>query len=356
MRRVVCIVIALALCAGCAGPREPLDIGVKGFPSDVVLGAPEDEGSPPPPPRPPTFVPPNALPAAETILATLPPVPSGLPAPRPEPPAGPCPAADPFAAPKQEAPNSVLAPPVPATYTFRNTGVIEVSGPDARKEPAFHTTIREVRKVAVASDGSFTHEVVSVLNDTITTTSYKTVPIASGGGSGGITITSITTKTGNTAAQTFTPTPAIDILEFPIEVGTVWRGAAVDPNAQTVMEYVGTVLVKRRVDACGTVLDGHVVRINGDVAPCVDVKFPVPPSSVPATQPPPVHQCAPPQAGQSIQGSSRSSFVATYVFGTQYGGITLLEDTVVDSTSPSGMGAHRELVSMINSEPKLAKA
>lgn len=343
LRRRVAFVTLLAVTAACGGPREPLTVGVRDFPTDVILGSQADDA-----PLPPTFLPPNALPAPRAIISTLPPIPQDLTSPTTSPPAGPCPTADPLSAPRREATNSVLAPPVEGTYTYRNRGETQISGANAQKIPAPAETTRSVQNLVVAPDDTFTYDVVSVLDGTTTTTSYRTVPIEAGGGTGGIFITSITTKTGDEPASTFDPSPDLELLRFPIEVGAKWTAVGADPSARTTMTYTATVQVKQRVDACGTLLDGQVVRIDGNIAPCVDVK---PPAGTPAE---PVKQCPPPGSGATFRDEGTSTFTATYVFGTQYGGLALFEDTVVDSNE-GGVGVHRELVSTINSEPAVSK-
>jgi hypothetical protein len=345
-RRALALVVAALAVVGCAGPQESFDVSMKGFPSDVVLGSKHAEPEVGESPRP-AFVPPNALPPPPVVLAQLPPVRPGRVVPTVEQPAPACPEADVFSAPKVIAPNEVTGPPVEGVSTFRNTGVIEVSGPDARKGPVPPATTRTVRKVVVAPDTSFTHEVVSTLGETVTTTSYHTVTTAAGGGTGGIFITSIATRTGDGPVSTFTPNPALEVLRFPIEVGTRWTATSVDTATGTVVGYAGTIGVKRRIDACGTLLDGQVVRIDGNLAPCVTV------GAQPAAGLPETREC--PELGSGFARSARSSssFVATYVFGTQYGGVTLFEESLVDSTE-AGVGVHRKLISTIDAQPPLA--
>ena len=339
-RRLLTIVVLVALTAACSGPREPLTVGVKDFPTDVVLGSQTDEA-----PLPPTFLPPNALPAPRAIISALP-LPSDLTTPTTSRPSLPCPAADPLSAPRREATNAVFGPPAAGTYVYRNKGEIQISGANAQKLSVPAETRRTVQNVVTAPDGTFTYDVVSELGDTTTTTSYRTVPIEAGGGTGGIFITAITTKTGQEEEERFDPSPDLELLRFPIEVGAKWTAVGADPAARTTMTYTATVQVKQRVDACGTLLDGQVVRIDGNIAPCVDVK---PPGAAPPGAPS-VKQCPPSGAGATFRDNGASTFTATYVFGTQYGGLALMEDTVVDSNE-GGAGAHREMVSTINSEP-----
>lgn len=340
---IVLVLLVATLAGACGGPREPLEVGVKSFPSDVILGSQNE------PEEIPTFLPPDAMPRPTVVLTALPPVRTGYTTPTTASLPDPCPTVDPLASPRLEATNEVTRPPEEATYTYRNVGEIEVGGPDARKAQVPPQSTRTVQNVEVAEDTSFTHEVVSVLGDTVTTTAYRTIPVKAGGGSGGIFITSITTQTGDDEAQTFNPTPDLELLRFPIEVGLNWKSSGADPSAGVTMFFNATVRTKARVDACGTVLDAQTVDLDGNVAPCATP--PAPPPGVPI--PPGDEQCPPPQPGVTISDDGGSRFTATYMIGTQFGGLALSEETVVDSTQ-DGVGVHREMLSTISREPEVA--
>src|SRR5438105_1531225 len=108
----VALLVAVLLTAGCAGPKQDLDVGVSEVASDIVLGAP---GKVPAPALAPVPLPPNGLPVA------LPPTVVGLPQPPPLPEPVPfvppvtCPSAPPLSVPKLVAPNDVTLPPAAAT-------------------------------------------------------------------------------------------------------------------------------------------------------------------------------------------------------------------------------------------------
>lgn len=347
-RAAPALALALALVAGaCAGPEEPLDVAVRDFSTDVVFGGEKEEA-------PATFLPPDALPAPAVAALALP---RAIPALTPPTTAPPlvvveCPKADPLAAPRAEATNTVTAAPAEATYVYRNVGSFEVSGPNARKGVLPPESVREVQKVVVGADKTFTHEVRSTFGDTVTTTRYRTVPLGNGRSSGGIFIASVVTKTGNDPAETFDPEPDLELLRFPVVNGTNWQSAGADPRAGIVMAFDATVDVKRRVDACGSVLDAQVVKLDGNVAPCATATPPAPPAGTPVEPQQPVTQCPPDRGGLSRSTRGGSEFRATYVIGTQYGGLTLQEETVVDAVD-GGVGVHRENVATISREPEV---
>src|SRR4051794_1408929 len=92
----VALLAVVLLTAGCAGPKQDLDVGVSEVASDIVLGAP---GKAPSAGLAPAPLPPNGLPVA------LPPTVVGLPQPPPLPERVPfvppvtCPAAAPLSVP-----------------------------------------------------------------------------------------------------------------------------------------------------------------------------------------------------------------------------------------------------------------
>jgi hypothetical protein len=340
--RLALVVTMALLAAGCAGPREKLEVGLKEFPSDVVLGAHKTAEAP-------VFLPPDALPLVTPIVpAGVGPThaltPTSLPLPPP-----PCPSADPLSAPKDPALTSVTQAPVAATYPFRNDGSFEISGANAQKGLLPISSSRTIGNVVDKGKGSFTYDVTSVFNGTTTVTSYRNEPLGTSDAFGpGIYITRITETTGTTTS-TFDPTPDLLLLKFPIEVGTSWQTAGVDQTSKVGMAFTGTIHNKARVDACGEFLDGFTVVINGHLGDCQSVASPDP--RVPGPQP----VCPPDNGGQQVSPTEPSSFGATYVFGTQFGGITLQEHIVTDSQH-SGSSDHVDNLATISKVPALPRS
>lgn len=343
--RVAPAVIFAALAvvaAGCAGPREPLEIGLKEIPSQVILGS-QTEDAPAA-----VFVPPDAFPIR------LPSVPAGVaepprpftPTTTPAPPP-PCPSADPLSAPKVEALNGIFSPPVPSAYPFRNRGTFEISGANAQKGVLPESSTRTVKDVVDSGGGRFRFQVESVFGDTTTITGYKVEPAGtSEPGGQGLYVTAITTSAEG-QSSTFDPQPDLLLLRLPVEIGNEWQSAGVDQRSGTAMAFTGTTGVKGRVDACGTFLDAHTVTINGRIGECQDIGPPDP------AVPDPAPACPPQRAGQAISPESSTSFEAVYRIGTQYGGIPLGEE-IVTTTEQRSRSIHRENRSTINVVPARA--
>src|SRR5436305_13187099 len=92
-------------------------------------------------------------------------------------------------------------------------------------------SVRTVRNVVVASDGTFTYDVVAPLAGVVTTTTYRVVPessVPSGAGLAGLFIAAVATDDGR-ARSTFAPTPALKLLDFPAVAGTSYTSAGTDP-------------------------------------------------------------------------------------------------------------------------------
>lgn len=344
-RNVAVLLAALAVLAtGCAGPKEPLEIGLKEVPSQVILGS-QTEDAPPA-----VFLPPDALPIR------LPSVPAGVAEP-PAPfapttapaPASPCPAADPLSAPKVEALNGIFAPPVPATYPFRNRGTFEISGANAQKGVLPESSTRTIKEVVDSGGGRFRFQVESRFGATSTITGYKVEPSGtSEPGGSGLYITAITTTTDG-QSSTFDPQPDLLLLRLPVEIGNEWQTAGVDQRSGTAMVFTGTTGVKDRVDACGTFLDAHTVTINGRIGECQDVAAPDP--AVPDPQP----ACPPVPPGQAVSADSSTSFEGVYRIGTQYGGITLGE-SITTTTQQRSSSVNRKNTATISEPPRRAES
>lgn len=317
---VACLAVGLA---ACAGPRTPLEVGVKEFPTDVLYGKRAEA-----PPPPPAFNPNPGFP----ILIQPPPRVSSSVSPPPSPSPLPCPTAHPFAAPKYEARSRGRAAPLAANYPFRNKGSFENTGASKSSGTFPPQTKRTVTKVQKASDGSFTFQIEEDLLDRFTTTSYRVVPDSPLSDQAGVFITQIVTRFRAGGSDSFTPATAIRLLAFPAASGTEWDSIGTDPLTQMTMRFharIGIdvpnpehpdqpgVLAKARVDACGVVLDAWYVQIKD---------------------------------GQILGANTDLDFKSIYAVVPQFGGFPVMEDITVTGTD-RGTQTKSHNLATISKEP-----
>jgi len=293
-------VAALAMTA-CGRPREPLEIGMREVASDIVLGAQAgDETPPPPPPVPPTpvviSVPvPRARPAFQ-------PVPPPVATPAPTPTADPCPEDNPLQAPSHDARRDVATPPHEETLTYRNEGAFTVAGANANEGTFTGDSLRSVSNVVVDDAGDFTYDVHAELGGTTTVTSYRVintppsdelVPLFTTGNvndTRGLYLVATQTTGPDGTASTFRPVPEMMLLPFPGVLNTQFTSAGTDATTGMSMAYSGTVGASVRINACGTPLTGIEVRLTD---------------------------------GTVTGPQTNVEFTATYVFATQFGGLSI---------------------------------
>lgn len=289
----------------CGGPRTPLEVGVREFPTDVLFGRRE---TPPPPP-------PASSPNPGFPVLVSPPTPPAtrLPSP-PSPPPPSCPQAHPFTAPRHVAGSSSNEAPTPATYPFRNEGFSErVQGERTTTENYPPESSRRIDEVQTRSDGSFTYRVVDDLGGVATHTRFEVVPQSPLADQAGVFIRQIVS-----GSDSFTPQPKLKILQFPAENGFEWDAVGTDPLRQTTMSFHGRIgqevpdgpdedeepdlVPKIRVDACGEVLDAWYVDISG---------------------------------GQVIGPTTNLTFKSFYAIATQFGGLIVMEHTELQGNEGS---------------------
>jgi hypothetical protein len=320
VRRVVAAGALMVLSAACGGPQQPVSIGFKEVPSDVVLGA---QSSPTPAPT-------GATPAVVTVV---PPPPAVVALPPPTFDAGPatplpvptattatCATADPLQAPAREAPPSIATPPAKAAYLFANVGSYEVSGADARKGRFPTTSLRTVANISRTSAGSFSFDVADLLGDVTTTTTYDVIsssPLPAGVAPG-LYVRQVKSVRG-TSSSVFAPSPELQLAAFPLVRGASITSSGVDPQSATSMQFTSTVTGKARVDACGTPLDSWVLDLT---------------------------------AGKVLSPTQNLDFTATYDVGTEYGGLILRDRTVFTGTD-NGDGVSRNNTASITTTPKV---
>lgn len=315
------MLLAFVLAASaCAGPRVPLDVGVKEFPTDIILGSQTVDA-------PPEIV---AVLQAPIPVPVPPPVAQrGVVSPDPTPTPEPCPAADPLGNPKRELRGVRTLPPKAAGYEFGLTGKVKAGATELPLPPVLS---RKIANVAKEPSGIFTFDV----DGGFFTTTYRVVPQGAGG-EAGVFMTKQTFKT--TPPRTFTPTPSIKLLPFPVENGASWDVVGTDVSTQTSWIIHGTVGVfgpdpndpegpqilnpTIRVDACGEWLEGWAVRITG-----------------------------PNNEGSAriISPTMDLDFNATFGFATQYGSLGIFDHTILDGTV-SGQPFSYDSKASIRSEP-----
>jgi hypothetical protein len=316
--------IAVVVAGACGGPRVPLEVGVKEFPSDIIIGAAKA-----PVPVPVSLV---RRPRRTTQVRDVPALPRGpLATPRPL-----CPDADPLAAPEVEAPNTVAKPPVEGTYYYRNEGDVEAFGLKGKVPAVTTRTIQNVEP----GDGSFTFELL----DQLTAITYSYLVDATG-----IYIVKMTQEV-NDQTVTFEPFSPMRMAQLPLANGTRWSSAGTDVQTTWVLDGVvgaqrdedddgkpddadgdgvadGPV-PKTRVDACGTWLDAWAVRIAGPQD----------------------------QGGSRFVSGTGSSYeiIGTSAYGTQFGGIALKETLAYDGTV-GGQPFHLHYTTTIAQVPAVPK-
>lgn len=321
------VVLVLAL-AACAGPKVPLKVGLKEVPSDIEFEAGRRAAPTVAP------IPPVGLPLSPRIIRQFE-LPFEFPAiliPRVA-----CPTADPLRAPAREAVNTVAAPPASGIYAFRNEGVFEVTGLNAKAGRFPSSSARRVINVAKititgTSEIWYRFDVEATLGDLTTTTTYTLVPEGDvpqvkPGSSAGLFITRVRTEFVDGTEEDFRPAtaPGLLLLPFPVVVGDSWEAAGTDPRSGVTLVFTGRVGQKTRVDACGTPLDAWTVRIAGTVG-----------------------EGAP--GGGAISPAGYTSIVADYAFGTQYGALSLMDTVQIDRIEPVGT-LHQRNHTTINIEP-----
>lgn len=375
-RRLQALCVAVAIIgSACSGPQSSLEIGLKEFPSDIVLASGKSDA-------PTALVPPMPLqlvgPSSYTPLASPtngPAAPTTTVARRAD-----CPTADAFAVPKLTATSTVTTPPAERQYAYRNAGEFEIGGANAQKGTYPLESLRSINKVESHTSPTgtgpyFTYEITVLLGDTITITTYELVPEAAGQAdprlSPGLYVSDMITKSRDgTVLATFTPSPPMLLMPFPAIPGTRFRVTSTDGS--TTMAYAGIVSKKTRVDACGVVLDAIGVRLDGRVSldqvcpaggNCVDPgtqkqcspEAATPPGgpSTPTTtcaNTTPVTSIANTGGGTSSSPDGQTNFVADYAFAPQYGGISV-QDSIAMTGTEGGAPVSRTNTATITTEP-----
>ncbi|GAC1426813.1 MAG: hypothetical protein NVSMB57_17470 [Actinomycetota bacterium] len=254
---VACSMV-VCLMAACGGPHSPLIVGVKDIDTDVLIGPAQPSIVASPPAEPvshpigfPGFVQPPVI--------IGPPPPSPLPAPS-------CPQAKPGAPIAHEVTSAASNAPVPKAYQYRNNGIwTQGSSKGVLPSPVSRIVKNVVRS---ATGGGFTFDVaVPQQGDTTSTTSYHVYPSqpTPADPTPGIYIEKTVTEIKGQSAFTFTPIPALEIMQFPAASGVTWSARGVDPFSQIAEQFTGTITGQTTVDACGTLLRAWTVEISNGI-------------------------------------------------------------------------------------------
>jgi hypothetical protein len=279
--------------AGCSGPIAPLNVTVKGVPSDVLFGdqvkavvkVPLPPGGLTPPLGPPL---PGGGYGPPTVTPELP-LPSVAPTP-----AGPCPDDDPLQTPELEAPDSSLVPPVEGSYPYRVTGMRvdgkPISGTETRSVGSI-TTVPDPSGKSAAANIEFT--VTSTFEGHIAVARYRAVPY------NGVDPVNFPPVQPTAPAQPPSPAPSVTpstlpvysaggpavpglyllslqqegevsvyngdagllMVQYPVVPGASFSSSASDGTYT--LSYTSTVGDNAHVNACGVPLDSWTVKIVG---------------------------------------------------------------------------------------------
>jgi len=332
--------------SACSGPRDPIEVGVREFPTDVIFGAQGISEAPQSPQQ-------VATPAPSLVIRA-PAVPTGRlsPTQSTEVAAGPCPRAHPFDAPKHEAPNRATVAPVPASYRYRNQGTYEYrqgNTTNAGVLPAQSSrTLKDVQRLGTQANAPYRFQIVEGLAGITTTTTYHVTPESNLPGEAGLFIARIETVDSNTPNEVFSPQPMIKIFEFPALPNLNWKSSGADPTTGASMTIQGRIgidspdgedvgdepdiLTRARVDACGEVIDAWLVEIGG-----------------------PSDTAKPDPAGGTLIGPGLKNlrYKAVYAIATQFGAFSVYDNYQVTGTDSSGQTVKLVNEATISEVPRL---
>jgi hypothetical protein len=183
-----------------------------------------------------------------------------------------CPEAALNAFPAQAAGLDVSSMPKPGRYRWKRAGTVQLQANVTATIQGFES--RDLTDVAKVSDQVFTFRTAQPDLSTggVTVTRYRVKSAADSTPAQAdplaVTETQVDfydqTGTG-TPKQTSTFTPAIIRLPLPVVAGGAFSGRAVNSSGD-VLQYSGQVVRRERVDACGDVVDGWLVKVTETLA------------------------------------------------------------------------------------------
>lgn len=154
--------------------------------------------------------------------------------------------------------SSVKGKPLAGQYMWRVTGTQDAGA--LGRVPLPRSTLRRIENVTTSEAAANMFSFTVVERDlrfgsrTIVHTTYEVRP------DDGIFLTKIEREIQGGDTSTFDPTPDVEILPLPVELGVDVNSVGVDPTTFEVMRIQGAVPKRQRVDACGDPVDSFFVN------------------------------------------------------------------------------------------------
>jgi len=313
MQRQPLIFLPLALLLSACGPTVPLGLVMRQVSVDIG-------GAQPPPVAAPAQV--------AQAFPTNPLLPLPLASPLPELPASLapslslCPKAGQFAVPELAADPTIEALPAAASYVYQQKGKGSNGGaiPLSLDYPPFG-----LRKVQPGTQGQGYDFAVTEQNPFIHTTTFKLIKPSNSSGvqQAGLYIDSLQWKQDLLFGDlTFKPLQPVLFLQLPVQQNAQYASAGTDPVHHASMTLQGQVTGKKRVDACGSLIDTWEVNVTEHI----------------------------------VAGAKEIELTATYDIATQYGGISVGDHVTMSAVNGdnavAGPTPSSDLTATISQLPK----
>jgi hypothetical protein len=171
-----------------------------------------------------------------------------------------CPQADVLQIPPP-AETMITKAPAAGIYPYRQT---RQDGAGAKPVPVPGGQMRLVTNVRKDTAGDVAWDVVIASADgTTVTTSYAVVKSTGNNGADGLYMTRVSAVVpGDPTPKTFTPVDGLRVFPMPADAGVTWRSAAADPLTGRTESLSGLIQERRRIDACGTVVEGWAAVVD----------------------------------------------------------------------------------------------
>lgn len=263
MRRIVLLVIVLALVAGCSRGGQAIELGIKRVALSLSF-ADEDKAEPAE-----TRVVYQLIPAPPALVSASPATPPLVLPPFELPAFIACPSAPEGASPKQAVLRLATQPPAAGIYPRRNTGTIHVEGAlvpiDLPYPPFSLWEFGESKQIEVAGDP--TGSTAPMVQDEYTvkkslTPDFFVIETLRRTPTGIALVKRETTANGTTT--TLTPSPPVTVYSFGVE-NEEWRSAGVDQETSTAMLVTGKVVKREVIDVCGELIDTYQATFTEEV-------------------------------------------------------------------------------------------
>lgn len=257
--RAVALVAGLGLLLGaCTADSPRSGVGVRSLATELVYGIPPTPKPAAPANTDPVPDDPKPVEVGDSGDAeTVEPDDGPDEGPAPAPPSEECPEAGPTEFPDEPAESGVEGRPEPGKYEWRYDGEQEV--PAIGRVPLPRAVPRRIQDVQETDEG-FTFTMVEPdlafgSEDTV----FSTYEVRNKVQEDGIYLTRIVREDEDGDSREFNPSPAVEILPLPVVPETEIDSVGVDPNTFQTLRHTGVVKERRRVDACGELVDGWFV-------------------------------------------------------------------------------------------------